>query len=95
MYQVPKKDIYYVFQGDWDTGKMKENFECISVYAMKLKNLLSGYDRTLMVGKFVKSLYSKDEAATHERNWADPVFAHNEIAGEDILKGEEIFAGSM
>ncbi len=83
VYQVPEKNIYYTFQGDLDTGEMHGNSKCISIYVPKLKDILVGYNKTLMVNNFTKRLYSENIAATHEEGWADPIFAHNEIAGED------------
>lgn len=59
-YQVPKKTVWYTFQGDDSAGtwKMKNNSKCIYIY-IKAGILVKGFKGKMKINKFVSCLYSK------------------------------------
>lgn len=63
-YQIPKKKIWYTFQGDNSgaTWKMKDNSGCITIYA-KAKTLVGGFNGKMKIDKFVSKLDSKKKKA--------------------------------
>lgn len=63
-YQIPRKKIWYTFQGD-DSGtswKMKNNSKCISI-SVKAKTLVKGFKGKMKLNKFVSKLASKGKKA--------------------------------
>lgn len=79
-YRMPKKNIWYTFQGDSsaESWKMKNNAKCIYI-SMKVGTLVKGFKGKMKIDKFVSKLYSKKKKA----KWSMGVLAH--VFGEEAI----------
>ena len=82
-YQVPRYDIWYVFEGDIDSWSVEPDSKCIRISSTELANLVKGLKKDMSVSDFTKSIYSNKKAVSHKQVSADPYSSYNFYGGDD------------